>query len=109
MTVALALAAEADAGMCGQLAALGVRRVDLAGSGAYGAGLLTVAAAARVAGERVMLCVGDGPVAGEVLARLIDAGGTAAFTGGATGKMGILVVDAPDLNALADAAMSVAT
>jgi hypothetical protein len=121
MTVALVLAAEADAGMCGQLAALGVRRVDLAGSGAYGAGLLTVAAAARVAGERVMLCVGDGPVPGEVLARLIDAGGTAAFTGrtggtggtgrtgGTSGSMGVLVVDAPDLDALADAALSVAT
>ena len=112
MTVALVLAAEADAGMCGQLAALGVRRVDLAGAGPYGAGLLTVASAARVAGERVMICFGDGPVPGEVLARLLAVGGTAAFTGHngqATTAAGVLVVDAPDLDALADAALSVAT
>jgi hypothetical protein len=112
LTVALVLAAEADAGMCGQLAALGVRRVDLAGAGAYGPGLLTVAAAARIAGERVMICVGEGPVPGEVLARLLAVGGTAAFTGHnahAPTAAGVLVVDAEDLNALADAALSVAT
>ncbi len=48
MTVALVLAGnldEADAGLCGQLAALGVRRVDAAEQ--TGPGLLTVAAAAR--------------------------------------------------------------
>ena len=52
MTVALVLAGEADAGLCGQLAALGVRRIDAAdgfagGEGLEGAwpGLLTVAAA----------------------------------------------------------------
>ena len=47
---------EADAGLCGQLAALGVRRVDAAER--TGPGLLTVAAAARAAGERVLICVG---------------------------------------------------
>jgi hypothetical protein len=112
LTVALVLAAEADAGMWGQLAALGVRRVDLAGSGPYGPGLLTVAAAARVAEERVLICVGDGPVPGEVLARLLAVGGTAAFTGHSeqtATAAGVLVVDAADLDALAEAALSVAT
>ena len=108
MTVALVLAAEADAGMCGQLAALGVRRVDLAGAGRgrdYGSGLLTVAAAARVAGERVLICVGEGAIPGDVLARLLGAGGTAAFSGrGAQAGTGALVADTPDLTALADAA-----
>ena len=33
MTVALVLAGEADAGLCGQLAALGVRRVDVLSAG----------------------------------------------------------------------------
>ena len=56
MTVALVLAGEADAGLCGQLAALGVRRVDVAER--TGPGLLTVAAAARTASERVLICVG---------------------------------------------------
>jgi len=108
MTVALVLAAEADASMCGQLAALGVRRVDLAGAGRgrdYGSGLLTVAAAARVAGERVLICVGEGAIPGDVLARLLSAGGTAAFSGrGAQAGIGALVADTPDLSALADAA-----
>lgn len=108
MTVALVLAAEADPSMCGQLAALGVRRVDLAGAGRgrdYGSGLLTVAAAARVAGERVLICVGEGAIPGDVLARLLGAGGTAAFSGrGAQAGIGALVADTPDLNALADAA-----
>ncbi|HEX6450747.1 MAG TPA: hypothetical protein VF060_14950, partial [Trebonia sp.] len=112
MTVALVLAAEADAGMCGELAALGVRRVDLAGSGyggEYGSGLLTVAAAARVAGERVLICVGATPIPGDVLARLLGAGGTTAFTGGGGSAGGALVVDDPDLDTLADAAESLAT
>ncbi len=67
MTVALVLAGnldEADAGqqqmLCGQLAALGVRRVDAAERS--GPGLLTVAAAARAAGDRVLICVGAEPV-----------------------------------------------
>jgi hypothetical protein len=108
MTVALVLAAEADAGMCGQLAALGVRRVDLAGPEEDGAGLLTVAAAARMAGERVMICIGEGPVPGEVLARLLETAGTSVFSGGAHGTSA-LVVDGGDLDALADAAEAIAT
>jgi hypothetical protein len=115
MTVALVLGAEADAGMCGQLVALGVRRVDLAGSAS---GLLTVAAAARAAGERVLICAGQGAVPGDVLARLLSADRTAVFTGGA--GLGVkpaieaeqdpaaLMVDAADLAALAEAAESVA-
>src|SRR6266700_8232072 len=86
MTVALVLAGNLDddaAGqqqqmLCGQLAALGVRRVDAADR--TGPGLLTVAAAARAAGDRVLICVGAQTVPGPVLARLLGAGGTAAFT-----------------------------
>jgi hypothetical protein len=112
MTVALVLAAQPDAGLRGQLAALGVRRVDAAERA--GAGLLTVAAAARAAGERVLICVGDDSVPERVLARLLGAGGTAAFAGGqvpaAPGAHagGALVVDTPDLEALAGAAESLA-
>ncbi|HTQ88469.1 MAG TPA: hypothetical protein VMK84_03145, partial [Streptosporangiaceae bacterium] len=122
MTVALVLAGEADAGLCGQLAALGVRRVDVAER--TGPGLLTVAAAARSAGERVLICVGTDTVPEPVLARLLDAGGTAAFTG-VTPRTprtprtpgtppqpwvasGALVVDPPDLDALAEAAETLA-
>jgi len=119
MTVALVLAAEADAGMCGQLAALGVRRVDLAGgitgSADYGSGLLTVAAAARVAGERVLICVGPEAIPGDILARLLSTGRTAAFTGSApfTGSAatigsGALLIDTTHLTALADATESLA-
>src|ERR1700729_2592135 len=84
MTVALVLATQPDAGLPdaklrGQLAALGVRRVDAAERA--GSGLLTVAAAARAAGERVLICVGDDSLPEEVLARLLGAGGTTAFTG----------------------------
>jgi hypothetical protein len=122
MTVALVLAGEADAGLCGQLAALGVRRVDAAEW--TGPGLLTIAAAARVAGERVLICAGADTVPEPVLARLLDAGGTAAFTGvnartipparPAPGRppgslaAGALVVDPPDLDALARSAESLA-
>ena len=126
MTVALVLAGdlgEAGAGLCGRLAALGVRRVDVAEHA--GPGLLTVAAAARTAGERVLICTGPDTVPEPVLARLLSAGGTAAFTGAgawivppagpAPGQRaepaagGALVVDAPDLNALAGAAESLAS
>ena len=125
MTVALVLAGEADAGLCGQLAALGVRRVDVAsrheGTEGAGPGLLTVAAAARTAGERVLICIGTDTVPEPVLARLLDAGGTAAFTG-VTPKTprtpktppqprtvsAALVVDPPDLDALAEAAETLA-
>src|SRR5712671_6405688 len=126
MTVALVLAGEADAGqqqqmLCGQLAALGVRRVDVAER--TGPGLLTVAAAARAAGERVLICVGADTVPEPVLARLLGAGGTAAFTrltartvpysspGSSPAprlSSGALVVDPPDLDALARSAETLA-
>ena len=109
MTVALVLAARPDAGLRGQLAALGVRRVDAAERA--GPGLLTVAAAARAAGERVLICVGDDSVPEEVLARLLAAGGTAAFTASPARQAhsgGALVVDTADLDALAAAAESLA-
>jgi Family of unknown function (DUF5941) len=112
MTVALLLTARPDAGLRGQLTALGVRRVDAAGRA--GPGLLTVAAAARAAGERVLICVGDDSVPEEVLTRLLGAGGTAAFPGrpapGDPGphRGGALIVDTPDLDALASSAESLA-
>jgi hypothetical protein len=122
MTVALVLAGEADAGqqqqmLCGQLAALGVRRVDVAER--TGPGLLTVAAAARAAGERVLICVGADAVPEPVLARLLGAGGTAAFTRLTASTApcsypaprlpsGALVVDPPDLDALARSAETLA-
>ena len=119
MTVALVLAGDADAGLRGQLAALGVRRIDAApGSDGSGPGLLTVAAAARAAGERVLICVGVDTVPEPVLARLLRAGGTAAFTGvtARTARTpppqiasGALVVDPSDLDALAGAAETLAT
>ena len=79
MTVALVLTAEADAGLRGQLAALGVGRVDAAGQ--TGPGLLTIAAAARAARERLLICVGDDTIPEGILARLLGTAGTAAFTG----------------------------
>ena len=120
MTVALVLAGNLDdaaAGLCGQLAALGVRRVDAAEQ--TGPGLLTVAAAARAAGERVLIYIGADSVPEPVLARLLGAGQTTAFIGGARGPSrrgrpaaapagGALVVDPPDLGALAQAAESLA-
>jgi Family of unknown function (DUF5941) len=123
MTVALVLAAEADPGLRGRLAALGVHRVDTAERA--GPGLLTVASAARAADERVLICGGDEAVPEQILARLLGAGGTAAFTGvqaldAGTGPDreaprpscalpgGALVVDTPDLAALAGAAESLA-
>ncbi|HEY2263696.1 MAG TPA: hypothetical protein VGI96_13810 [Streptosporangiaceae bacterium] len=124
MTVALVLAGrpdEADAGrqwrLRGQLAALGVHRVDAAEG--TGPGLLTVAAAARAAGERILICAGADTVPEPVLARLLGAGGTAAFTGVTARNLpgpespvgqapGALVVDIPDLDALAVAAEALA-
>jgi hypothetical protein len=103
MTVALILAGQADAGLRGQLAALGVRRVDA--TDRAGPTLLTVAAAAQAAGERVLICAGEGTVPEEILARLLSAGGTAAVT--RTGA-GALVVDVRDLQALAKAAEAIA-
>jgi len=127
MTVALVLAGnlgEDDAGqqqqmLCGQLAALGVRRVDAAER--TGLGLLTVAAAARGAGDRVLICAGAQTVPGPVLARLLGAGGTAAVTRLTAGTVrssspgswpaqpsGALIVDLPDLDALARSAETLA-
>ncbi len=120
MTVALVLSGEADAGLCGQLESLGVRRVDAAER--TGPGLLTVAAAARAVGERVLLCVGDDACPEPVLARLLSAGGTAAFTGAGRPARwsadedaeptppegGALIVDRSDLDALAIAAEALA-
>jgi len=123
MTVALVLSGGADAGLRGQLAALGVRRVDAADR--TGPGLLTVAAAARAAGERVLICVGEGVVPENMLVRLLNEDATAAFTGMNAGISrpvrgrrdpagqvsvvgGALVVDKPDLDALARAAETLA-
>jgi len=109
MTVALVLAVQPDAGLRGQLTALGVRRVDAAEQA--GPGLLTVVAAARAAGERVLICVGDDTVPDEILTRLLDAGASTVYTGlrpTGTHGGGALVVDIPDLDALAGAAQSLA-
>jgi hypothetical protein len=103
MTVALILAGQADAGLRGQLAALGVRRVGVTDQA--GPALVSVAVAAQAAEERVLICAGGGTVPEEILARLLKAGGTAAFTGaGAGAGAGALVVDTQDLQALAGAA-----
>jgi hypothetical protein len=114
MTVALVLAGEANAGLCDHLAALGVRRIDVAER--TGPGLLTVAAAARAAGERVLICAVPDAVPEPVLARLLGAGGTAAFTRLTASTVpaprlpsgGALVVDPPDLDALARSAETLA-
>jgi hypothetical protein len=109
MTVALVLAVQPDAGLRGQLTALGVRRVDAAEQA--GPGMLTVVAAARAAGERVLICVGDDTVPEEILTRLLDAGASTVYTGlrtTGTHGGGALVVDIPDLDALAGAAQSLA-
>jgi len=115
MTVALVLAGnldEADEGLCGRLAALGVHRVDAAER--TGPGLLTVAAAARTAGERVLICVGADTVPEPLLARLLGVGGTAAFTRLTASAApprpasAAIVVDLPDLDALAKSAETLA-
>ncbi len=112
MTVALVLAAQADAGLCGQLAALDVRRVDAADRGGLGLlapGLFAVAEAAQEAGERVLICSGDDALPGEVLTRLLQAAGTAVFTGPpALDGPAALVVDPSDLSDLAGAAEDLA-
>ena len=110
MTVALVLAAEADSELRGQLTSLGVRRVDAAERA--GPGLLTVATAAQAAGERVLICVGDDSVPEEILARLLGADCGTVYTGLRTSGPpggGALVVDTPDLPALASAAKSLAS
>src|ERR1700678_514026 len=111
MTVALVLAGGADAGLRGQLAALGVRRVDAADR--TGPGLLTVAAAARAAGERLIICVRGRGGRRHMPGRLVSEDAAAAFTGMNAGisrsvrgrpdpagqvsvVSGALVVDTPD-------------
>lgn len=103
MTVALVLAAEPAAVLCGQLTSLGVRRVDGTDDAGPGAGLLTIAAAARAAGEQVLICGGDLAVPRQALARLLAAAGTAGYTGIREGGRAILV-DQKDLRVLAEAA-----
>lgn len=105
MTVALVLA---DTGQIAgealgeELTALGVSRVDAAETSA--GGLMTIAAAARAAGDRVLICAGAPPTA--ELARLLRSTATAAFAGygpAAPGRAALLV-NAADLDELADAA-----
>jgi hypothetical protein len=117
MTVALVLAGERRAGQglsyegagvsqaeTEQLAALGVGRVDAAEHGSQA--MVTIAAAARAAGDRVLICAGMPP--GDELARLIHTGGTAAIAmkgeGEAGGPRAALLVHPDDLGELADAA-----
>ncbi|MBV9382030.1 MAG: hypothetical protein JOY82_00680 [Streptosporangiaceae bacterium] len=113
MTVALVLATAADRGrltaLGGQLAALGVRRVDAAERSGHG--MLTVAAAARSAGERVLIC--NGTLPGDALTRLLRYGGTAALpaaygSGGVPEHDGALIVRSADLEELAGAAEELA-
>jgi hypothetical protein len=103
MTVALVLAAESAAGLRSQLTSLGVRRVDAADSAGSSGGLLTIAAAARAAGEQVLICGAGLAVPSEVLARLLSAEGTAGYAEARDGCRALLVGQA-DLHALAEAA-----
>jgi hypothetical protein len=103
MTVALVLAAEPAAGLCGQLTSLGVRRVDATESAGPGGGLLTIAAAARATGEPMLICAGDLAVPRQSLARLLDADGTAGYAEARDDCRAILVGPS-DLRALAEAA-----
>jgi Family of unknown function (DUF5941) len=112
MTVALVLSGERRAGQelsytehasrrdafGEQLAALGVSRVDAAEHGAQA--MLTVAAAARTAGDGVLICAD--PPSGAELARLLQTGGTAAIAG--HGPRAALLVKPDDLEELAEAA-----
>ena len=103
MTVALVLAAEPAAGLCGQLTSLGVRRVDATEDAGPGGGLLTVAAAARATGEQMLICGGDLAVPRQALARLLGAERTAGYAEERPGCRAMLV-DPSDLRALAEAA-----
>ncbi len=103
MTVALVLAAEPAAGLCGQLTSLGVRRVDATENAASGGGLRTIAAAARATGEPMLICAGDLAVPRQSLARLLDADGTAGDAEARDDCRAILVGPS-DLRALAEAA-----
>ncbi|HLH58729.1 MAG TPA: DUF5941 domain-containing protein, partial [Streptosporangiaceae bacterium] len=103
MTVALVLAAEPAAGLRGQLTSLGVRRVDATDEEGSGSGLLTIAAAARVASEPVLICGADLAVPRQALARLLGTEGTVGYAEARAGCRAVLV-DRSDLRALADAA-----
>jgi len=103
MTVALVLAAEPAAGLCGQLTSLGVRRVDATENAGPGGGLLAIAAAARATGEPMLICGGNLAVPRQALARLLDADGTAGYAEARDDCRAILV-DPSDLWALAEAA-----
>ena len=103
MTVALVLAAEPAAGLCGQLTSLGVRRVDATEDAGPGGGLLTVAAAARATGEQMLICGGDLAVPRQALARLLGAERTAGYAEKRPGYRA-MIVDPSDLRALAEAA-----
>src|ERR1700748_3253761 len=73
------------------------------------AAALVLAAPAQEAGERVLICSGDDALPGEVLTRLLQAGGTVAFTGPPSlDGPAALVVDTPDLSELAGAAEDLA-
>ena len=103
MTVALVLATEPAARLYGQLTSLGVRRVDVTEDAGPGAGLLTVAAAARTTGEQMLICGGDLAVSRQALARLLGAERTAGYAEAQPGCRAMLV-DPSDLRALAEAA-----
>jgi hypothetical protein len=103
MTVALVLAAEPAAGLRSQLTSLGVRRVDAADNAGSSGGLLTIAAAARAAGEQVLICGAGLAVPREALARLLGTEGTAGYAEAREGCRAVLVGQA-DLHALAEAA-----
>ena len=103
MTVALVLAAEPAAGLCGQLTSLGVRRVDATEDAGPDGGLLSVAAAARATGEPMLICGGDLAVPRQALARLLEAGRTAGYAEARPGYRAMLVGPS-DLRALAEAA-----
>jgi hypothetical protein len=103
MTVALVLAAEPAAGLRSQLTSLGVRRVDAADNAGSSGGLLTIAAAARAAGEPVLICGAGLAMPREALARLLGAEGTVGYAEAREGCRAVLVSQA-DLHALAEAA-----
>ncbi|HEY0717647.1 MAG TPA: hypothetical protein VGD68_08520, partial [Streptosporangiaceae bacterium] len=103
MTVALVLTAEPAAGLCGQLASLGVRRVDATDDADSAAGLRAIAAAARATSEPMLICGGDLAVPRQALARLLATAGTAGYAEARDDCRAILV-DPGDLRALADAA-----
>jgi hypothetical protein len=109
MTVALVLAGTGQivgSTLGEELTALGISRVDAAEASA--GGLMTIAAAARAAGDRVLICAGEPP--SDELARLLRSTATAAFAGygpAAPGRAALLV-NAADLDELADSAEQLA-